>query len=478
MTNPPSDSEGAYKPRHFAPKPENVPEPVKPAASFGSEAAAEPVASAGSEAAVETADPIVPEDSGAPVQPGDPADPGAAPTGTGAPTGAALDGRAGSAVSAGTDFESAGSDPAPVDAGPESPLPAITDSASLVRHKHKRHTKRNRRLKIAGVVLAVLAVIAAGAGIALKMSIDAGRRAFEESQQKEKAKKNAGTVEYEGHRYKLNEHMATVCFMGYDYQRYNAKGADEPRQADAVVVVALNTETGKATGIVIPRDSMVDVDMYSDDGSYIGQAQQQIALQFAYGDDGDKSAAMVAKTASRALYDMPIDHYFALDINGVGPINDSIGGVTVDALMTVPGTTVVKGETVTLYGRNAERYVQYRDAAGEVSDSTTSALDRQARQVQYLQAFSKQVLQAAKGDPASLVSLYRTALDYTHTNLGVNEFSYLASTMLDKGVTSFDFVSLPGEQVQADTLAEYHLDRDGVRKVVMDTFYHRVDEGR
>ena len=460
MTNPPSDSEGAYKPRHFAPKPEVPAEPVEPAEAVASARSAE---SAGQ------------NDEPRQIEATDSQESDAAPVGV-PPAAAALDESAKASAPADSDLEPAASAPGSADSV-ETALPGGSSPEPLVRRKHKRHTKRNRRLKIAGIVVLVLAVIAAGAGIALKMSIDAGRRAFEESQQKEKAKKNAGTVVYEGHRYKLNEHMATVCFMGYDYQRYNAKGADEPRQADAVVVVALNTETGKAKGIVIPRDSMVDVDMYSDDGSYIGQAQQQIALQFAYGDGGDKSAEMVAKTASRTLYDMPIDHYFALDINGVGPINDSIGGVTVDALMTVPNTTVVKGETVTLYGKNAERYVQYRDSEGEVSNSTTSALDRQARQIQYLQAFSKQVLQSAKGNPASLVSLYQTASDYTHTNLGVNEFSYLASTMLDKGVSSFDFVSLPGEQVKADTLAEYHLDRDGVRKIVMDTFYHRVDEG-
>lgn len=355
------------------------------------------------------------------------------------------------------------------------PAPAPSAETPLIRKKIQRHTKRKRALRVAAVVLVVLLLIGCGAAYAVHASVNAGREAFEQTAKKAKKKRKTGQITYNGHTYELNEHMATVCFIGFDYQHYDDEGKARTRQSDTVMVAALNTETGKATAIVIPRDSMVDVDVYSN-GSYVGQEQQQIALQFAYGDGADGSAALVAKTASRVLYDMPIDYYFALDINGVGPINDAVGGVTVNPLMTIPGTPIAAGQEVTLFGKNAEKYVQYRDSQGTVSDSTTSALDRQARQVQYLQAFVGQVLSSARSNPTSMISLYQTATQYTYTNLGVNEFTYLASTMLDKGITQFDFKSLPGEQVQNGTLAEFHLDKDGVRQMVIDTFYHRADE--
>lgn len=344
----------------------------------------------------------------------------------------------------------------------------------LTRKKIKVHTRRKKAVRVLAIVLAIVLLAGAGIAVAVRTSIDAGQKAFEESTEKAKEEQKKNQITYNGHAYELNDHMATICFIGFDYQHYDSRGNERTRQSDAVVVMALNTDTGKATAIVIPRDSMVDVDVYSN-GTYVGQEQQQIALQFAYGDGADGSAGLVAEAASRVLYDIPIDYYFALDINGVGPINDSIGGVTLEPLMTIPNTSVVQGQTTTLFGKNAERYVQYRDSQGIVSDSTTSALDRQARQVQYMKAFINQVLSSAKTNPTSLVSLYQTALQYTYTNLGVNEFSYLASTMLDKGIASFEFTSLPGEQVQNDTLAEYHLDREGIRDVVMQTFYHRVD---
>ena len=95
-----------------------------------------------------------------------------------------------------------------------------------------------------------------------------------------------------------------------------------------------------------------------------------------------------------------------------------------------PALVSARGVETTLYGKTAERYVQFRDTS-----TLTSSLDRQRRQVSYLKAFTSKVLQNATGDPAALLSLYQTAHDYTWTNLGFDQFSYLASTMLAKGMT-------------------------------------------
>ena len=121
--------------------------------------------------------------------------------------------------------------------------------------------------------------------------------------------------------------------------------------------------------------------------------------------------------------------------------------------------------------RTAERYVQFRDTS-----TPTSSFDRQRRQVSYLKAFTSKVLQNATGDPAALLSLYQTAQGYTWTNLGFDRFSYLASTMLAKGMTSFDVVTLDGEMGEGETYAEFHLNQDAVYQTVLDTYYTPVDE--
>lgn len=348
--------------------------------------------------------------------------------------------------------------------------PSLED-APRKRHSKEWHAKRRRRRIIARtliVVAAILVIGGAGAAFAINRSIEEGRKSFQESMQKTVEEKG-GTVEFEGKTYALNEHMATIAFIGFDNRTTNAASGDSvPGQSDAVMVIALDTETGKATGIVIPRDSMVDVDTYVD-GNFAGTQTLQLCLQYSYGSTPEQSSELVAQCASRILYDMPIDYYFTLNIEGVAPINDSVGGITLTPVQSVPGTSVVEGQQITLLGTNAERYVQWRDTT-----QPNSSLDRQARQVSYLRAFTSQILDKAKADPSVLMNLYQTASDYTWTNLGVDQFSYLASTMLQHGVSSFELRTLGGEMGHGERYAEFTLDRNDVYRTVVETFYHEV----
>lgn len=344
--------------------------------------------------------------------------------------------------------------------------PAVEDGAKALEKKSKRRIA----LRVLLAVVIVLAVAVAAGAIYINQSIARGRKAFDDSMSQAIEEKGK-TVVYNGKTYALNEHMVSVAFIGFDNRTTNsASGNDVAGQSDTIMVVALNTDTGKATGIVIPRDSMVDVDTYIS-GNYNGTHAMQICLQYSYGSTSEESSELVARCASRVLYGMPIDYYFTLNVEGVGPLNDAVGGVTLVPVQSVPSVGISEGVETTLYGKTAERYVQFRDTS-----TLTSSLDRQRRQVSYLKAFTSKVLQNATGDPAALLSLYQTAQDYTWTNLGFDQFSYLASTMLAKGMTSFDVVTLDGEMGEGETYAEFHLNQDAVYQTVLDTYYTPVDE--
>lgn len=347
-----------------------------------------------------------------------------------------------------------------------SSTPAVEDGAKALEKKSKRRIALRVLL---GVVIVLAVAVAAGA-IYINQSIARGRKAFDDSMSQAIEEKGK-TVVYNGKTYALNEHMVSVAFIGFDNRTTNsASGNDVAGQSDTIMVVALNTDTGKATGIVIPRDSMVDVDTYIS-GNYNGTHTMQICLQYSYGSTSEESSELVARCASRVLYGMPIDYYFTLNVEGVGPLNDAVGGVTLVPVQSVPSVDISEGVETTLYGKTAERYVRFRDTS-----TLTSSLDRQRRQVSYLKAFTSKVLQNATGDPAALLSLYQTAQDYTWTNLGFDQFSYLASTMLAKGMTSFDVVTLDGEMGEGETYAEFHLNQDAVYQTVLDTYYTPVDE--
>lgn len=360
-----------------------------------------------------------------------------------------------------------GADDAPKSVG-ETEWPSIDEAAPQRRRRSEesiKRIKRRRRIRTLLIVLLVIGAVAAAGWGFVNHSVNQGKKKIEEKTEKV-IKAKGDTITYNGKKYELNKHMATVAFIGFD-GRDNDDGTQKG-QSDTVMVVALNTDTGEARGIVIPRDSMVAVDTYSN-GSFAGQVTEQLCLQFAYGTDGDNSSALTAAAASRVLDNIPVDYYYTLNIEGVAPINDSIGGVTLVPTQTVPGTAVVEGQETTLFGTSAEKYVQWRDTT-----ELTSSLDRTARQVSYMQAFAGKMLNSAKSNPAVLINLYQTMGDYTWTNLGLDEFSYLATTMLEHGLTSFDVVTLQGTMQQGDTFAEFYLDQDNVKQTIVDTFYHPV----
>lgn len=344
---------------------------------------------------------------------------------------------------------------------------------------HRRHVRQRalRRLRVVLIVLLAVGVLAGGVALAVNRMIEEGARAMREASQpvdiqtaEEAQTQDEGlTVEYQGTTYRYNENVVSIVVMGYD-RRQDVSVTGHAGQADAIMVVALDTSTGEMRVIGVPRDTMVDVDENVGE-AFLGQEKMQIALAFSYGDGYESSAQNVVRAVSRVLYNMPMNYYVALNMQGVGPINDAVGGVTLTPLETIPGTGVVEGSEMTLYGSNAMKYVQYRDTS-----YLESSLSRQARQSQYLQAFFSQAISNAAGNPAVLVSLYQTALQYATTNLGIDEFSYLATVLLGHGMSQLDVTTLGGEPVKGDQYVEYHLDQQSVYETVLDVFYTPVEE--
>lgn len=346
------------------------------------------------------------------------------------------------------------------------------EAAEMASEDLEQKDPKPSRKRVVGitvlVVLFIIAMIAAGFALFVNHSIAQGRRKFEDSMQ-QMIDQSGSTIEHDGVSYRLNENMVTVAFIGFDGRTVNGSSGDQTTgQSDTVMVLALNADTGKSTCILVPRDSWVDVDTYIA-GSYSGQQKMQICLQYTYGSSNEESSQLVAQCASRVLSGIPIDYYFTLNVEGVGSLADAIGGVRLTPVKSVEKYDIHEGEETTLNGRRAQEYVQYRDYHVDIS-----TLERQERQLSFIKAFANQVLTAASGDPAKLISLYQTALQYTWTNLGMEEFSYMASIMAKHGASDFEIKTLEGEFSSQNGHAVLYLDQDSVKQTVLDVFYSPV----
>lgn len=360
--------------------------------------------------------------------------------------------------------EDAGS-PATVGEPTIAPLPTVN------KHRHRHHRKKRRGLKIALGVLVALVLVGVGVALAVQNSVQTGKSKLLESAEAADTQLEQGVVEYEGVKYRRKSSVVSVAVLGFDRKSISTDDG-KAGQADAIMVLAIDTETDEMTIIAIPRDSMVTVDQYVG-GAYIGQTTEQLCLSFSYGDGYEKSCEYTTDAVSRVLLDTPIQYYYAIDMSGIAPINDSVGGVTLTPVMSIPGTIITEGQEITLYGDNAYDYLHWRDIKVE-----GSAMTRQSRQEQYLKAFATKVLSNAKGgDISSLLALYNTAGEYSVTNLGLDEFAYLATVASNGGVGNLSTTSLTGQYAETESqYAELYLDTASVYKTVLSVYYEPIEE--
>ncbi len=286
------------------------------------------------------------------------------------------------------------------------------------------------------------------------------------------------TIEYNGHTYKYNDDMFAMGFIGVDQRELKLSDeTDFVGAADTDIVVAVNTKTGKTTVIAIPRDTMIDMNIYTKSGVMLRSENSQLCLAYAYGDGGAKSCENSIDAMSHILLNIPIQKYFALDLDGIKPLNDAIGGVTVDATYDIPEQGIYAGKTVTLKGDMAEAYIRRRDM-----DNINASLNRTQRQMQYIRAYFTQVLPAIVKDFSVAQNLYNTAIKYSQSNISLSNATYLGTLVLSKGIRDFDGTTLQGEMKPSDNPliaevvhAEFYPDEDNVMQTVLSTFYTQVD---
>ena len=350
-------------------------------------------------------------------------------------------------------------------------------------HRHSSRRRHHRRKKkkmpvIVRILLVLLAVIFAAATIIGGTYLYLRESGHNTLVVEPANPKYEETIIYNGHTYVYDRNKVAFAFLGVDKENISPQGDSvigNAGQADTDIVGVIDTNTGEVNVIIIPRDTMVDIDIFSVSGEFVRTQNMQLCLAYAYGDGGVSSCENVTSAISRILGNVPIEKYFALDLGGIAPLNDAIGGVTVTSLYDFPAEGVYKGDEVHIKGDFAETYVRQRDM-----DSIDASLNRTQRQSQYIRAYAQQLLSAVKNDFSVISQLYETASQYSQTNITLNEVTYLASVALQHGVSGFEQHTLdgemrPSESATQDVFAEYYLDEDSVMEVVVNCFYEQVN---
>lgn len=348
--------------------------------------------------------------------------------------------------------------PSPI-SGTEEKIKNRNTQQKVRKSKHKRHRRKNLK-KIILISMIVLLVIVALLFIVLNITSNKNDLRVDSSKISE-----GKVIYYNNHKYVFNENLTTILMIGYDKRDMGATSSGNG-QADYLVLYTLDVETGKIKALSIPRDTMISASQIPGAVSTNDNGLMQLALTYNYGNTNDEACQTTTTAVSRLIYNMPIKYYLSLNLNGIAPLNDAAGGVVLKPTESIPNSAIKEGEEISLMGKEAYLYVQYRN-----TQKLTSALDRQNRQMQYVRELVKQIKQKKDFNLGTILSFYNISKKYLTTNLSIQEINFFAQQLLDKGLDNFEIHDLKGEMKQGPQYAEYYVNQTNLYESMLDLYY-------
>ena len=280
------------------------------------------------------------------------------------------------------------------------------------------------------------------------------------------------TVAIDGQDFPLKRQMSSVLLIGTDNfvddDKQNDLGFDidfNYNLCDFLIVLVFDHANKTITPVQICRDSMCDVPWISVNGITDGTVYQQIAFAHTYGSGKEDSCVNTRSAVSNLLCGVPIGNYFAFTMDAVPVLNDLVGGVTVKLTDDIPalGPQYVRGAEVTLKGKDALRFVRYRDT--ELLDSN---LTRMAHHRLYLDAFTAASRAALEENEDLVTQAFKTLEPFLCTDLSIENISDIA-----RWVEEYEMlpaVTPDGEYVMGEEFAEFLVDEDSLRECVRKVF--------
>lgn len=277
------------------------------------------------------------------------------------------------------------------------------------------------------------------------------------------------TITYNGEKYTLNENVVSVLVMGIDRENVNENfGSGNNGQADVIFVATIDTETKRTCIIPISRETMVDVNLYTQDGKFAGSKHEQLCLAYAYGNTTEQSSQNVLTSVKRLLYGINISSYVTIEMEGVEKLTDLVGGVKLTCLEDSTDSQYFfkKGEKLNLYGQKATAYISYR------GNDVEANARRMARQKQFLSALMNETSNEISNDYTKLATLYTALSPYFNSDISFAQIAYLAQNCLTINFgDTMQYKTIEGTLNQGEEWIEFEADKESTLQTVIDVFY-------
>ena len=281
-------------------------------------------------------------------------------------------------------------------------------------------------------------------------------------------------IYYKGAWYTLRDDLDTCLIIGVDKNSERLNDLDEEAllnnlQSDFLLLLVSDRRNNTYTIVQLNRDTMAEIPRIGEGGKELPPVTQQLALAHTYGSGGKDSCRNTVKAVSRLLYDVPIEHYYAVTMDAIPILNDLVGGVTVhvDEDLTAADPVLVQGSDVTLHGDQALRFVRARMS---VSDGTN--LSRMNRQRVYMDALYRQLRTRLQQDSGFALKMANSLADYSTSDLIPEELARFAEQLKDEAYQGI--LTPPGEARRPVYYIEYYPDEDQLKAIVLSLFFEHI----
>ena len=286
----------------------------------------------------------------------------------------------------------------------------------------------------------------------------------------ELANTEARTYYYEGQEYTQRKDVETYLIMGIDKDGpvHRSSDAREGGQADMLQVLIIDHAAKTWQLLPIDRNTLAMFEVLNADGSSAGTQYMQICLAHAFSYGLEDGCTKTANAVTDILLNRKMDGYYALNMGGISELNDLVGGVPVtvteDFLEIDPNLTV--GETITMTGEDAEKFVRARM---NMEDDRNEL--RMARQEVYLNSFIQQFDRLSEEE---ILTVYDKIMDYAVTNMGSGTFANLSSVC--KSYTKLDSIKIDGTSQIENGYETFRMDDVSRVETALKLFYSTSEE--
>ncbi|MCC3756079.1 LCP family protein [Staphylococcus capitis] len=298
--------------------------------------------------------------------------------------------------------------------------------------------KKSLAFKIIVTILIILLVLAIAIGIYVFSKVNSLSNAIHNPLDRDKSelrKKAVGDGD-----------PVSVVIYGID-EDSERKGQNLGQRTDSIIMMSINPKDHKTVMVSIPRDTRAKI---------VGRGTtEKINHAYAYG-----GPDMAVKSLEK-LTNVPVDHYAAINMDGVKTVVDQLGGVDVtsNATFKFHGYQFNKGQKYHMNGDKALTYMRSREQEGAGGDS-----GRQLRQQQVIEAVAKEGLQV--GSITKIDGIFKAAEDNVKTDLSLTQLNKMRQNY-DDAQDNVERETIQGEnKVGNDNLWYFYPDENNLNSVM------------